>query len=652
MTGPPTTTEIGEISIVSEVSIRHLKAELRGARAHVGIPRPPPAHEQVAVQVAGTSTDSGSAQHHSSGLLSCVGPNVVARLSDVISWMRACPDGENVNNEPYTSHKPPRLALRKESPPPFIMISYTQLWCKFRWSKMVAVLEQLERRGWVYVWMDCVVLNVALPYSQAQFEQAMRFAVEQSAAVFCPMSKSYQESLGYLSRPWCSYESMCSIRRGAFWINQHAAVTSIGRWKRFAALSLATCLMLLILIADWFKSRPPLVPTGLWLGYFGAPVVALNASSSPQGNTHCYPSVASAQLDGLTAGPTRVLWIYFLAILFDYYWPSWLPALANLGGGSLLYDLGDAAVLGELTERGAARSAFEQMLLWHISRTRASGARGWPMDWCVLARTADEIGASRRIWIEGDTGDVLCRAVDGHAIWLDGQSEDAWGVPQMRTCRAFGHNNWFFVVIGAGRRTVHAVVPTTRLGSTTTVLGLTMLYLVPVTCIRQSRLSAHTQLALDTLSGTAIACATCVYLWTAFGGLALQQWLCRLPSGASVRFATKVHIAWPVFFVGFIFLELVGVAIAPQFINAYNAACGGPPAFSIRCDIPTMLLQSDECDPPMRVAMVVQLLLLLFAGALDITCLWWLCQTWAREGPRRRSHARSAHITEEGEANI
>ena len=81
-----------------------------------------------------------------------------------------------------------------------------------------------------------------------------------------------------------------------------------------------------------------------------------------------------------------------------------------------------------------------------------------------------------------------------------------------------------------------------------------------------------------------------MYLWMAFGGLALQQWLCKLPSGASVRFAGKVHIAWAVFFVSFVLFELVGVACAPQFINAYNAACGGPRAFSIRCDIPTILL--------------------------------------------------------------
>ena len=111
---------------------------------------------------------------------------------------------------------------RKVDPPPFIMISYTQTWCKNKWSRLAKELERLQASGWVYVWLDVLVMDKRYAYDQATFEKAMRFALEQSDAVYCPMSTSYHESLVYLKRPWCNYECCQGMERKKFYINHSA----------------------------------------------------------------------------------------------------------------------------------------------------------------------------------------------------------------------------------------------------------------------------------------------------------------------------------------------------------------------------------------------------------------------------------------------
>ena len=116
----------------------HLLAQ---SRANVGMPKPPPPHvslpsDDPVVLAEATTTDWNQHKtHHTSGLSDCVGPHIVARVSDVLDWMDQCPDGEDLGNQPHVGRKPPRLALRRHTPPPFVMISYTQKWCKTKWSK-------------------------------------------------------------------------------------------------------------------------------------------------------------------------------------------------------------------------------------------------------------------------------------------------------------------------------------------------------------------------------------------------------------------------------------------------------------------------------------------------------------------------------------
>ena len=214
----------GELSAKSEL----LKSEaakflLKRARARRGVPVPAP---DCSVDDGDATTDDASSTlHRTEGLRGCVGPHLVARISDVIAWTKI-EDGAPLDPK----SKPARLALRKEKPPPFVMISYTQQWSKTRWSKLARELEKLQAKGWQYVWLDVVVVDDDLEYSQAEFEKAMRFAVEESSAVYCPMSTSYSDSLHYFKRPWCNYECCASMVRDAFWIDSGARVRSrVGR---------------------------------------------------------------------------------------------------------------------------------------------------------------------------------------------------------------------------------------------------------------------------------------------------------------------------------------------------------------------------------------------------------------------------------------
>lgn len=73
----------------------------------------------------------------------------------------------------------------------------------------------------------------------------MRFAVERSAAVYCPVT-TYRESLTYFGRPWCNYECCAAMVRGVFWANPNGALTSHGRWRSTARLCLNVFLIFLI----------------------------------------------------------------------------------------------------------------------------------------------------------------------------------------------------------------------------------------------------------------------------------------------------------------------------------------------------------------------------------------------------------------------
>ena len=77
------------------------------------------------------------------------------------------------------------------------------------------------------------------PYVQAQFEEAMAWAVKYAAAVWCPMthgpscsvvtqSRDYALSLRYLMRPWCFFECRSALMRSVLWSRTPTAFTVEG----------------------------------------------------------------------------------------------------------------------------------------------------------------------------------------------------------------------------------------------------------------------------------------------------------------------------------------------------------------------------------------------------------------------------------------
>ena len=152
---------------------------------------------------------------------------------------------------------------------------------------------------------------------------------------------------------------------------------------------------------------------------------------------------------------------------------KWLPNLVASGGGGLMFDLGDASVLGALTNRGRAISVFEQMLLWHAEQwlvelrgaSSNMGARR-PIHWSVFAKSTEHLSQRGRIGIElsdgkGRIGKRLCRRIDVSAPWLDGQplSSSSWHIPCPTTARAVDSGLWFLVAMAPGEHRVYSLLP-------------------------------------------------------------------------------------------------------------------------------------------------------------------------------------------------
>ena len=147
--------------------------------------------------------------------------------------------------------------------------------------------------------MDVCVIDPRFPYEQRKFEESMEYAVKHAAAVYCPMDGPYQESLGYLSRPWCSFECGLALRRDVFWCATEGTYTVPGRWrarKQGLCEIVLSALLFVILMANniWYRRL---------VGYMSAP-------DHPGG--YCFRStVASAfygLLDAVRFVPLMWLW--------------------------------------------------------------------------------------------------------------------------------------------------------------------------------------------------------------------------------------------------------------------------------------------------------------------------------------------------------
>jgi hypothetical protein len=449
------------------------------AWATVGIPTAPdPASRQTPLRLVAhaVTTDLKSSHHHTMGLSECAGPHVVARLEDVIQWMRMCPDGDRIDREPHSRRKPARLAMRIDSPPPFVMVSYTQQWCKSAWSKMAKVLEELHQHGWTYVWMDCVVLDDSYPYSQARFEDAMRFAVEQASAVYCPMTENYAQSLKYLSRPWCNYESRGAMRRGVLWTKRFGSFTKEGRRWTAAQLALIMLASIGTMVGVTYASLP-LLHAAYRDGHLATQTVHVYVESMQvSGTVTRNPRYSPGDLFPMTmpcfphAEVQTTILVYLSLFLLCVYafnkcvplMYQWLPSRQRSGGGSLMYDLGDAPLLGNLLkESSPARAVLEQMLLWHAEKwyEERQHTRFWmpcrPIEWHRIATSQEQRADGR--WIFAGGGEV-CRRISGNAPWLDDTpcSEHSWRLPQFKTVRSIGPDVWFLVVSIPSQQVIHS----------------------------------------------------------------------------------------------------------------------------------------------------------------------------------------------------
>ena len=152
----------------------------------------------------------------------CAAPLLCADIQAVSAWLRSTAPGAKLD----IARQPKRIINARVTP--FVMVSYHQRMCNSNWALMAAELDILAAHGWSLVWMDVAVINTEeSDYVQAQFEAAMRWAVDTADAIVCPTPAA--DSLHYLDRPWCYFEASTALRRKKLWCRNPTAFTEEGR---------------------------------------------------------------------------------------------------------------------------------------------------------------------------------------------------------------------------------------------------------------------------------------------------------------------------------------------------------------------------------------------------------------------------------------
>ena len=474
----------------------------------------------------------------------CVAPGLVVRVSDAIDWLSQIGPGESLPEQ-----KPSRYLLPVDEA--FAMISYRQTWCNTNWSMMAQALGELAERGWQHVWLDVLVIQVSSekPYVQAHFEESMDWAVSSAAAVWCPMALSsssatlcrqdrdYAMSLAYLHRPWCFFESHTALVRGVLWCRAPTAFTAVGAQReasRVAKLTIACQAMCFVATGILYYLLLGVAPS-----VYCFPNLELDSTAhGVEFTKSCGASVAL----GWAAATTVALGSFagFVSYFLDLFNVLHIrQALVGDGhgtqfGSGLMYDLGDAAVLGTLLGKyrtGTINSSesslsasciLGQMITWHGKLQRRP--RWWPMKWCRRGEQ-DASFSSPKIVDPDDANQKVattcgqlpngeaCRKVEGTAPWLDQGSKESTPGWQVRLSELAALDCTYWLLVRGGQiERCHRVV----LGQKDE-LRLCVATLIALLGIAElSRVYAVAQLAVDYHTLSLVGDLAHLCIWTMF----------------------------------------------------------------------------------------------------------------------------------------
>ena len=431
--------------------------------------------------------------------LRCAAPWLVCELALVAAWLGETKPGEA---QPGQSHaasfvgnravatKPRRYKLADGEP--FVMVSYQQAWCIGDWKAMAAALRTLHDAGWRHVWIDVAIVTVddLHPYEQGDFEKAMRWAVTHAAAIYnpmsgfsgklrrpsrvcrllprcfppccCRMSEACEVSHLYLKRPWCLYEAGTALRRRVLWCAAPLAFSAAGATRErrrlvcLAAAALWTWLVACLAFVGMLGWTAANLPGGV----YALPLLEASDDHAEAARAfHPYLALTLNALMGvaLVALACAEACTQALSRHVVHLRRHVIAGGAGLGTG-LMFDLGDAAVLGKLTRRGGsgrgvrvcvedssphahrhkggggrggglppplsgAVCVLEQMLSWHAQQQQRKRRQvWWPQRWCVIGARVQCGGGKAAVMGQRADGEP-CRALGGSASWLDGVGE-------------------------------------------------------------------------------------------------------------------------------------------------------------------------------------------------------------------------------------